>query len=286
MTSDPQVEALERQLQRLEQEKTSLERRAQRYKDILDDLPLPVCRLQPDGTVSFVNRACCEVLAQDAVDLIGRSLLTRCNGDQRQRAAEAWQRLSVDTPTVEVDCGLAPGPWRFQGIFGDQGGLEAMQASPQLAVGSAPGVDASKDDPAAAAALGVNPLDGGTIDTQRKHRVLVVDDENMVCTLAQKVLEKFDFEVVVAQTGKDALEACRVEAPFDVVLLDMSLPDIDGKQVFAAMRQLRPDIRVVISSGYDSASSGRRFTGPGVSFLPKPYMPNQLVGIIREMIDG
>ncbi len=283
MTSDPQGEALAAQLRRLEQEKNSLERRAQRYKDILDTLPWPVCRLLPDGIVSYVNRACCEAVQRDAVELIGRGLLAQSGDEVRQRALGAWHKLSVDAPTVQIDCGLPPGLWLFQGIFDDQGRLEALQGSPALTAG--PGAEAE------AATADAGPLDHDEVsaeevgaDDRRARRVLVVDDENMVCTLAQKVLEKFGFEVVVARTGKAALTAFEAQECFDVVLLDMSLPDIDGKQVFSAMRQLRPDARVVISSGYDSASSGQRFTGPGVTFLPKPYMPDQLIGKIREMV--
>lgn len=295
MTPDTPVETLEHQLRRLEREKDSLERRAQRYKDILDALPWPVCRLLPDGIVSYVNRACCEAMQQDAADLIGRGLLARSDAALRLKAHRAWQELSVDTPSVEVECGLPSGPWTFQGIFDDRGRLEALQGSPCWGAGSGAGASeaaATTTTGTVTTAVAPSPSQDPVLDDtaetvgHRAQRVLVVDDENMVCTLAQKVLEKFGFEVVVARTGKAALTAFETEEPFDVVLLDMSLPDIDGKQVFSAMRQLRPDARVVISSGYDSASSGQRFTGPGVTFLPKPYMPDQLIGKIREMVGG
>ena len=114
--------------------------------------------------------------------------------------------------------------------------------------------------------------------------ILVVDDEMMVCTLAQKVLEKFGYRVLVAQNGRQALDMFHQKLPtIGAVLLDMSLPDIDGQRVLKELRELKPRLPVIVSSGYE-ALSHQRFQANEVIFLPKPYMPDQLISKVREVL--
>lgn len=283
MTTDQRVEELELQLRRLAQERTSLAQRAQRYRDILDRLPQAVCRLHPDGVFGFVNRACCEALGADLADLIGRNFLTTCRADVGQRCETGWQRLTPDAPTVEVACDGERGVlvWTFEGLFDTQGTLEGIQAYCHVSRRTPPAQAQQDDDTAEVPVVSAAASPGNA-----EHKILVVDDENMVCTLAQKVLERFGFQVLVAKTGQRALDTFKAHHPhISVVLLDMSLPDIDGQKVLDAMRQLQPEVRVVVSSGYDSLSHGLQNASHGVSFLPKPYMPDQLVSKVREMID-
>ena len=75
---------------------------------------------------------------------------------------------------------------------------------------------------------------------------------------------------------------------FDLVLLDLTMPDLDGERTFLALREIRPGLRVLLSSGYDPREVARRFAAHGVcGFLAKPYDPDTLVSeVASALTDG
>ncbi len=117
--------------------------------------------------------------------------------------------------------------------------------------------------------------------------VLVVDDEKMVRSLARRVLEKFGFRVMTASDGLKALEIFRPHrAEFVAVLLDVTMPNLDGADTLAEMRRLRPDVKIVLSSGYDKREATRKIAEGGIAaFLHKPYLPIELVDRLREVLE-
>ncbi len=117
--------------------------------------------------------------------------------------------------------------------------------------------------------------------------MLVVDDEEMIRVLAQRVLEKFGFQVMTAADGRQAIEIFRPHAgEFAAVLLDVTMPHLDGTQTFHELRKLRPDLRVILSSGYLEHDATRRIVDEGLaSFLHKPYLPMDLIEKVREALE-
>ncbi len=119
-------------------------------------------------------------------------------------------------------------------------------------------------------------------------RVLVVDDELAVRQLTQVALERAGFRVTVAENGAEALELFR-ESPdeYGVILLDLTMPVMDGEETFRALRAERPGVRVLLSSGYNEQEATSRFTGRGLAgFLQKPYRAHQLVSCVRELFEA
>ncbi|HOA74680.1 MAG TPA: PAS domain S-box protein [Phycisphaerae bacterium] len=116
--------------------------------------------------------------------------------------------------------------------------------------------------------------------------VLVVDDEESVRTVARIILEDSGFNVLTAADGYEGVELFRDHADeVRVVLLDMTMPRMSGREALAAMRQLRPEVRVLLSSGFDEQEATgelaeNRFTG----FMHKPYRADQLLRKVREMM--
>ena len=103
--------------------------------------------------------------------------------------------------------------------------------------------------------------------------VLVVDDDSMVRDIARAQLEKLGYEVIEARDGAEAVDTLRKKTDtISLVLLDLSMPGMDGWETLAALRALRSDIPVVIASGYDEARAmqGLRMERPQ-GFLHKPY---------------
>lgn len=119
-------------------------------------------------------------------------------------------------------------------------------------------------------------------------RVLVVDDDDRVRLVTGRLLRELGFETVEAESGRRGVEIF-AEAPdrFRFALLDMTMPDMSGDQVFAALRAIRSDLPVLLCSGYDEHDVSRRFVaGAEPLFLQKPYTFDALASRIAETLAG
>lgn len=118
--------------------------------------------------------------------------------------------------------------------------------------------------------------------------VLVVDDEPAVRQLATTLLERLGFVVLTAETGEEGLEIFRAQRrELDLVLLDLSLPGMDGAEVLEILKAERPELRVLLTSGYSEQFAERRLPASGaVGFVPKPYRVDQFGEAIRAAMEG
>jgi CheY-like chemotaxis protein len=116
--------------------------------------------------------------------------------------------------------------------------------------------------------------------------LLVVDDEELVRRLARDVLEGCGYKVALAANGQEAVDLFHHRADqIAVVLLDLTMPVMGGEEALRQLKEIRQDVRVVLSSGYDEADQVRRFAGEGlVGFIQKPYTPAALAGKIKEAL--
>jgi two-component system cell cycle sensor histidine kinase/response regulator CckA len=116
--------------------------------------------------------------------------------------------------------------------------------------------------------------------------ILVVDDEEIVRRTAKSALERKGYSVLVAENGREAVEIVR-SAPgaISAVLLDLTMPVMDGEETLTALRKMRPDLPVILSSGYNELEAVRRFDGKGLSgFVQKPYSASVLAEKIRSAL--
>ena len=116
--------------------------------------------------------------------------------------------------------------------------------------------------------------------------ILVVDDEQSVRDITREVLTDQGFNVLVAKDGREGLEIFE-EHPdvIDLVLLDMTMPRMGGAETFREMRKIRPDVPVVLSSGYNEYEATNVFSEQGLAgFIQKPYRSSALVGKLRELL--
>lgn len=117
--------------------------------------------------------------------------------------------------------------------------------------------------------------------------ILVVDDEETIREVASLMLEAMGFQTLCAVDGEDALRVYR-ESDGEVsgVLLDMTMPKMDGKECFRELRRMNADVKVVLSSGYNEQDATSRFIGQGLAgFIQKPYSPEELREKIRMLFD-
>ena len=117
--------------------------------------------------------------------------------------------------------------------------------------------------------------------------ILVVDDEQMVRELAGEVLERAGQRVLLACDGDEGLRVFEQHRPnINLVLLDRSMPGLDGLELLAEIRRHRPDVPAIISSGYADDPGARRLETLGVdAVLQKPWAPRDLVHLVSELIE-
>lgn len=135
------------------------------------------------------------------------------------------------------------------------------------------------------------PARGGPATGQRRrpglHRgktVLLVDDEETVRTVGRRMLERLGFRVLVARDGQEALDLVRTRAEIGCVILDLTMPKLDGVEAFQELRRLRPSIPVVISSGYSEQQVMARFSGQALAgYLQKPYQLDAVAQIMGQV---
>ena len=114
------------------------------------------------------------------------------------------------------------------------------------------------------------------------YRVLVVDDEQEFVTTLIKRLSRRGLTCTGAYTGAEAIAAAQ-EADFDVVLLDMKLPDTDGNEVLREVKRLKPATQVVILTGHISTRDGKEGIGDGANdYLMKPVEFESLLEALQR----
>jgi two-component system, cell cycle sensor histidine kinase and response regulator CckA len=136
---------------------------------------------------------------------------------------------------------------------------------------AAAGPSAAKEEP---------PQGSGTI--------LLVDDEAPVRKVATRMLERYGFTVLSAADGLAALEVFR-QHPDEIacVVLDLSMPRMDGRETLRKLREIRPRVRVLLASGYSDADVMQQFAGEGPGgFIEKPYQMDTFMAKLRSVLEA
>jgi CheY-like chemotaxis protein len=122
-------------------------------------------------------------------------------------------------------------------------------------------------------------------ESTRKASILFVDDEPEILNVGSTLLEEMGFEVTLARDGLEAVELFRQEPEaFDLVILDVSMPRMDGREAFALLRQLRA-VPVLFCSGYSQEEIPARILNNGdVAFLNKPYRIRDFQKAIAQLL--
>lgn len=117
--------------------------------------------------------------------------------------------------------------------------------------------------------------------------VLVVDDEESIRGLTRHMLMKMGFEVATASDGREGVELFRrMAADNPLVLLDLTMPHLDGAAAFTQLRRIRADVRVILMSGYSEHSIAEQFAGKGpLAFIQKPFRLNELREMVRTTLE-
>ncbi len=116
--------------------------------------------------------------------------------------------------------------------------------------------------------------------------ILLVDDEPVILKVNKPMLEQLGYTVLAASGGREAIEIYDTEFErIDMVILDMIMPDLGGGAVFDHLKSVRPDVKVLLSTGYSLTGQAEEILSRGCSgFIQKPFNINQLSAKIREVL--
>ncbi len=116
-------------------------------------------------------------------------------------------------------------------------------------------------------------------------RILVVDDEPIVCKSCVKVLAPEGYSVSTTQSGRDGIEK-GASGDFDVVVVDLKMPDVDGMDVLRAIKEERPEVEVIVITGYSTVSTAVEAMKLGaIDYLPKPFTPDELCVVANKAME-
>ena len=124
-------------------------------------------------------------------------------------------------------------------------------------------------------------LRGGT------ETILLVDDEDMIWDVVIDTLMNLGYTVILAANGRDAVETYSSNpGGFDLVIMDMVMPEMNGREAFECLKRLDPNVKVLMSSGYLQDEDAHYMMEAGaVGFLRKPYKLTDLAKMVRELLD-
>jgi two-component system response regulator RegX3 len=125
--------------------------------------------------------------------------------------------------------------------------------------------------------------------SSRPRRILVVDDDPAARVLANRVLSEAGFEVVTVQSGFECLEKFRKQPRwFDLILLDLSMPFMDGEETFRRLRAINPNVVVLLSTGFLAQAQERidRMLAAGMAgSIRKPHRPDELLARVHAVLE-
>lgn len=130
------------------------------------------------------------------------------------------------------------------------------------------------------------PLEAAVALVGGTESILVVEDDDRVRSVLRDILERYGYRVVLARTGDEALKAAAQEPRFDLVVTDLMLPGMNGRELADRLVETNPALRVLFLSGYaENAVVHQGILDPGVNFLAKPFSTASLIRRVRGVLD-
>ena len=118
--------------------------------------------------------------------------------------------------------------------------------------------------------------------------ILVIEDEAVLLEINREILERLGYRVLEAKTGRESVDIARTfDGQIDLALLDIKLPDMSGNQVYPLIMEARPDLKVVVCSGYSIDGPARKILDAGAEgFIQKPFLIAALAEKLKAVLEG
>jgi len=204
------------------------------------------------------------------------------------------QVISESSQVLETICAESPDTEKYFAIL--RSGVERATKVTRMMVDRVGGYQADSGPPAKAEIAPPKMLPSMPAPvadvrifnpTGQKELVMIVDDEDLVTLLAQRVLTDEGYRIVTAKDGFQAIDIYRkLRDQIALIILDFTMPIMDGADVFAELLQINPKAPVVLSSGFAEQERLRSMLARGLrGFIPKPYTQQKLLTQIRSVLD-
>ncbi|HUA69382.1 MAG TPA: response regulator [Candidatus Saccharimonadales bacterium] len=120
-----------------------------------------------------------------------------------------------------------------------------------------------------------------------RETILLTEDETDLLDLMQHALGQYQYNILTASSGKDALRVWdQYEGRIDLLLTDIIMPGgMSGRDLAAELKKRKPDLKVIFTSGFNAAMAGKDWSNGDTVFLPKPYLPDAAAKLIRNTLD-
>jgi len=116
-------------------------------------------------------------------------------------------------------------------------------------------------------------------------RILVVDDEKVICAGLEKILGEAGYEVHTTLSAKRALEILK-EGPVDIVITDLKMPEVSGMELLRIIREMYPPITVIVITGYSTVETAIEAMKLGaLDYLPKPFTADQVMVVVNKAVE-
>ena len=187
--------------------------------------------------------------------------------------------------TKEIGAGTGLGLATVYGAVQQNGG--SITVSSKLGEGSTFSIYLPRLEPEPSLAAEPASVPSSSQSRGGSETILLVEDEPLVLELAHCTLEQLGYQVVSCAGADEALRKCsEYQQPFDLLVTDVVMPRMNGKELAARVRSLRPGISVLFSSGYSEDIIARQgVLDAGLHFIGKPYRPGELAAKVRGILD-
>jgi len=120
-----------------------------------------------------------------------------------------------------------------------------------------------------------------------KETILIADDEDMIIDVSKQMLEEIGYKCLIAKSGKEAIEIYKKNKDdIDMIILDMIMPDMGGGETYDKIKEINPEVRVLLSSGYSIDGEATEILERGCNgFIQKPFNLRELSLKLREILD-
>ena len=201
------------------------------------------------------------------------------SGMSEEVAVRAFEPFYTTKP---IGKGTGLGLAMCEGIVRQAGGHITLDSRPGRGSTFRVFLPLAADEPSA-------PVTKAPMDSPARGRetLLLVEDEPLILRMAKRVLGELGYTVLTASNGHEALEVLgRHAGDVRLLITDVIMPKMSGRELAARVTALRPDIRVLYSSGYAADAIGEDgVLGEGINFLAKPYVPSRLAEVVRDVLD-
>ena len=125
-----------------------------------------------------------------------------------------------------------------------------------------------------------------TPDSQIRGTILLADDEKMVLDIGVQMLKRLGFKVIAVESGKKAVDTFQEKSDsIDLVILDLVMPDLGGAEVVDAIKDINPDAKIMLSSGYGRDADTADLMQSCHAFIQKPFSMKDLTATLADILE-